>query len=126
MSCRGRSARNTSEGRTDIGELGCDHGERLRVRGGARSDHDVDGRQLWQQLHSHDLAETPLQLVTIHGRMAVAWHDHSDSWTPERGSEMTDVEVPTPYSLPLSNDGFQFAFARQPKLPRKTSTISPA
>jgi hypothetical protein len=32
---------------------------------------------------------------------------------PERGSEMPDVEVPTPNSLPLSNDGFNFGFARQ-------------
>jgi hypothetical protein len=37
---------------------------------------------------------------------------------------MTDVEVPTPNSLPLSNDGFQFAAACQALLTREPSAIS--
>jgi hypothetical protein len=76
-----------------------------------------------QQFESHDFAHPALQLVAIDGRVAMSRNDHPDSWKPERGSEMTDVEVTTPNSLPLSNDGFQVALSRQPKLPRKTRAV---
>ena len=113
--------RRTSEARTDIREFRCERGERQRVRARARAQQQVDGWQMGQQFHSHDLAKTPLQLVAVDGRMAVTGNDHADPWMPERGSEMTDVEVPTPNSLPLSNDGFNFGFARQAMLPRKSA-----
>src|SRR5262245_45039736 len=121
MSWRGRKARKTSDARTDIGQLGCERRERLRVRGRARANHQVDGRQMRQQLHSYDLAYSSLQLVAIHGAVAMARDDDSNSWKPKRGSELTDVEVPTPNSLPLSNDGFQFALSRQTMLAREAS-----
>ena len=74
-----------------------------------------------QQLHSHDLAYAPFQLVAIDGRVAMSGNDDANPWTPERGSEMTDVEVPTPNSLPLSNDGFQLGFSRKTRLPRESA-----
>lgn len=77
-----------------------------------------------QQFESDDFPHTALELVAIHGRVAVSRNDHTYPRRAERGSEITDVEVPTPNSLPLSNDAFQFALSRQPKLPRKTSAIS--
>jgi hypothetical protein len=77
-----------------------------------------------QQFESDDFAHPSLELVAIHGGMAVSRHDDTDPRRTERGSEIPDVEVPTPNSLPLSNDAFQFAFSRQPKLPREASAIS--
>lgn len=74
-----------------------------------------------QQFRSHDLAHTSLQLIAVHGGVAVARNDDAYPWMPERGSELPDVEVPTPNSLPLSNDGFNFGFARQAMLPRKSA-----
>src|SRR4051812_15461791 len=76
-----------------------------------------------QEFESHDFAHTSLQLVAIHGSVAVSRNDDADPGKPKRGSEMTDVEVTTPKSLPLSNDGFQFALSRQAKLPREASAI---
>src|SRR4051812_37193675 len=78
---------------------------------------------MWQQFESHDFAHPSLELVAIHSGVAVSRNDDPDSRRPERGSEMTDVEVTTPNSLPLSNDGFQFAFSRQSELPREASAI---
>jgi hypothetical protein len=76
---------------------------------------------LGQQLHSHDFAYAALQPVSIHGAVAVAWDDDTNPARPKRGSELTDVEVPTPNSLPLSNDGFNLGLARQAMLPRKSA-----
>ena len=77
-----------------------------------------------QQFQSDDFSHPSLELVAIHGSVAMSRNDDPDSWRAERGSEITDVEVTTPDSLPLSNDAFQFALSRQPKLPRETSAIS--
>jgi hypothetical protein len=123
MTCRGRKWRSTSEARTDIGELSCDCAKREVVSTGPRANHEVARGEMGQQFDSHDFSHASLQLVAIHSAVAMAWDDDPDPWRPERGSEMTDVEVPTPNSLPLSNDGFQFALARQPMLPRKASAI---
>jgi hypothetical protein len=76
-----------------------------------------------QQFESHDFAHPALQLVAIDGRVAMSRNDDPDSRKPERGSEMTDVEVTTPNSLPLSDDGFELALSRQPMLPRERRAI---
>ena len=78
---------------------------------------------MWQQFEPHDFAHPSLELVAVDGRMAVPRNDQADSWRPERGSEMSDVEVTTPKSLPLSNDGLQFAFSRQSELPREATAL---
>jgi hypothetical protein len=53
--------------------------------------------------------------------VAVTRNDDAYPWMTKRGSELPDVEVPTPNSLPLSNDGFNFGLARQAMLPRKSA-----
>jgi hypothetical protein len=95
----------------------------LIVRGRPRPNDQVNRWQMWQEFESHDFAHTSLQLVAIHGGVTVSRNDHADSRRPKRGSEMTDVEVTTPKSLPLSNDGFQIAFSRQAKLSREAGAI---
>jgi hypothetical protein len=77
-----------------------------------------------KQFESDDFAHTSLELVAIHGGVAVARNDDTDPRRAERGSEITDVEVTTPDSLPLSNDAFQFALPRQSELAREASAIS--
>lgn len=123
MSCRGRIARRISEGRTDIGQFGGKRGKGEIVGGRARANHQVDGRERRQELNSHDFSEASLELVAIHGGMAVSRNDDPDSWMPERGSKISEVEVSTPDSLPPSNDGFQVALSRQSKLAREANAV---
>ena len=74
-------------------------------------------------MDSHDFPQAPLQLVAIDSGMAVSRYDNSDARMAKRGSERSDVEVTTPNSLPLSKDGFNVAFSRQPKPPRKVDAV---
>jgi hypothetical protein len=64
-------------------------------------------------LDSHDFPKTPLETVAVDGRLAVAGNDDADPRMTKRGNEISDVEKPTPNSLPPSNDGFQVALTRQ-------------
>jgi hypothetical protein len=47
-----------------------------------------------------------LELVAVDRRVTVSGHDDADPGMAERGSEISEIEMPTPNSLPLSNDGF--------------------
>jgi hypothetical protein len=75
-------------------------------------------------LHSHDFTQSPLQLVAIDRAVAMSGNDDANPWMPERGSEVADVEVPSPNSLPPSNDGFQVGLSRQPKLALETRAVA--
>jgi hypothetical protein len=85
--------------------------------------HQVDGRQRRQKFNSYDFSKTPFQLVAVDGGVAVSRHHDADSRMPERGNEISEVEMPAPNSLPPSNDGFQVGLPGQPKLSRKPGAV---
>src|SRR3954470_7916032 len=121
--CRGLSWRRTSEICTDIRQFCGKSRKRRIVRGRSRPDHDIHVRQVWQHFSSHNFSQTSLQLVAIDRAVAESRYNDTDPGMSERGSERSDVEVPTPNSLPLSIDKFQVAFARQPKRARKAGAF---
>ena len=74
-------------------------------------------------MNSHDFSQAPFELVAIDRTVAESRNDDSNPRMAKRGSERSDVEVLTPNSLPLSNDGFQVALARQPEPARKADAL---
>ena len=92
----------------------------------ARADRDVHrhtGAQYGKQVDAHQLTQPALEPVAIHCGVFVTRHHDPHSRKRERGSEDAHVEMRSPNSLPLANDGLNIEAFRQSVTTRKAKTI---
>ena len=92
------------------------------VRLAPRPNGDVERRALpkrRQQLASHQLSQPALEPVSIHRGLLMSWNHDCHPRKRERGSEDSHVEMRSPNSLPLANDGLDVIAPRQTISTRK-------
>lgn len=73
-----------------------------------------------EQLEAHELAQAPLEPVSMDSRMLMPRHDDADPRELERGSGGSDVQMHGPNALPLANDGLEIEAPRQAMTTRKS------
>ena len=96
------------------------------IRLGASADRHVHRdacAQHRKQIHAHELAQPALEPIPIDGRLFVTRNYDPYSRKCERGSEDAHVEMRSPNSLPLANDGLNVEAFRQSVTTRKAKTI---
>jgi hypothetical protein len=89
----------------------------------ARTNGDVEHDLLTKrrkQFQPHQLPQSPFEPVPVHRRVLMSWHHDRDPWKRERGSEDPHIEMRSPNSLPLANDGLNVVPPRQTIPTRKS------